>query len=323
MRRRGYVAGAVAALVLLVVPLGLVPYVLAPVPAEDAPGTQPELSRLVVAGDADAAAALTCDGHGAPPRALPLKGTLEAARLCATSPRYRRWTAPEPLFTHLDVLAEGLDALEAAPEDYGCFQSGDFHHYDLRLVVDGAVVSLRTQPNCGELTAAGSDYLNSTEAFDAYLAALSAQRAGHEPPALMPTTALDCNPGQPWQDYPISPLGDASDMVEAVSCWRPDSKGDVGPRSDAVPVQPADLTTMMAEVRTSTRRDSGFDDEPCGDGPWYWQDLLGRTVWGDVVVLRGVCKTFLVSDAESTTPEDQEFWYPSLRAQRILDGLRR
>ena len=284
---------------------------------------QADPPRLVAAGDPAIAATLTCDGEVAAPTALPLEGSLQAARLCARTPSYLPWTAPEPLSEHLDVLAEALSQLEETPDDYMCFQSGGRYHYDLRLVVDGEIVSLRTQPSCLQFTVGGVDYLNTSEPFDAYLTALRAQRSRRAPPRLGPTTALDCHAGMPGQDHALSPLGDAVDMVEAVSCWRPDSKDDVRPWRVAVPVPSARLDTLLADMRVRTRSGPGFDENPCGDDRYYWQDLLGRTRWGDVVVIRGVCDTFLPDSADTTTPEDQEFWHPSPRAQRILDALRR
>lgn len=326
MRGRGLAAAALVAVVALVVPVSLA--ALAGVggsgPDERRTTSRPaDPPALVPSGDPAAAAELSCDGEVATPDSLPLAGTLQAARLCATTPRYRRWTAPEPLTEDLDVLAEALARLEPAPDDYMCFQSGGSHHYDLRLVVDGEVLSLRTQPSCLEFTVGGVDYLDTNEPFDAFLTAIVAQRSHHDPPPLSPTTALDCNLGTPGQEHALSPLGNPLEMVEAVSCWRPGSKGDVGPWRGAVSVPRARLATLLAEIPARTRRDLGFDSDPCGSKPWFWQDLLGRTRWGDVVVIQGVCETYLLSESDAVAPEDQEFWYPSPRAQRILDGLRR
>jgi len=305
MTRRGYVVGALAVLVLLIVPLALGSL---HTPA----GTRPDSSvartgriTLVAAGDKRTAEGITCASKAAPPTSLPLTGSLQGARLCAATPRYRRWTAPEPLFDHLDVLAAGLARLEPAPKDYICFQSGGSFHYDLRLVVDGQEVSLRTQPSCLELTAGGVDYLDSDEPFDAFLDALTAQRAERQPPPLRPTKALDCAATPRGQDHALSPLGDPLEMVEAVSCWRPDSTGETPPWREAVAVPTRALATFVAEMRTHARRDVGFDHDPCAGREWFGQDLLGRTAWGDVVVVRGVCESYLLSDVDSVAPEDQ------------------
>lgn len=322
MTRRGYVAGALVALVLLVVPLGLVPYVLAPLNADREPPARRERPTLDAAGDRSTADAITCDAEAAPPASLPLSGSLQGARLCATTPRYRAWTAPEPLFESLDVLAAGLGRLEPPEKGTFCAQSGSYH-YDLRLVVDGEVVSLRTQPSCLEFSVGGVDYWNTDEPFDAYLTALAQQRSRRDPPPLAPTTALDCTATPRGQDHRLSPLGDPRDMVEAVSCWRPDSKDDVGPWRGGAPVAPRDLAVLMGDIPDHTRQDLGFDTGPCGNERYVWQDILGRTSWGDVVVIRGVCDTYLLSDGDDVVPEDQDFWYPSPPAQRILDRLRR
>lgn len=323
MTRRGYVAGSLAALVLLVVPVALGSLHTPSDRRPDSSDGRAGVVALVTASDKQVAERITCGSDAASPASLPLTGSLQGARLCATTPRYRRWTAPEPLFDHLDVLAAGLARLEPAPQDYRCFQSGGSYHYDLRLMVDGEVVSLRTQPDCLELTAGGIDYLNSGEPFDAFLEALTAQRSERKPPPLRPTTALDCAATPRGQDHALSPLGDPHEMVEAVSCWRPDSKGDTPPWRGPVDVPPPAIATFVAETRAEARQDKGFDHDPCAGQQWYWQDILGRTRWGDVVVIRGVCETYLLRDVNSVAPEDQEFWHPSPEAQRILDGLRR
>ena len=219
--------------------------------------------------------------------------------------------------------ATALAGLEPVPEDTRCFQSGGSYHYDLRLVVDGKVVSLRTQPSCLEFTVGGVDYQDTSEPFDAYLVALARQRSRRDPPPLSPTTALDCTATPRGQDHRLSPLGDPREMVEAVSCWRPDSRGDIGPWRGGAPLAPRDLAVLMGDIPDHTRHDLGFDTGPCGNERYVWQDILGRTSWGDVVVIRGICDTYLLSDGNSVVPEDQEFWYPSPAAQRLLDQLRR
>ena len=323
MTRRGYVAGTLAVLVLLVVPLALGSLHTPADTKRDSSVDRAARVLLVATGDRRTAETITCESEAAPPQSLPLTGSLQGARLCATTPRYRRWTAPEALFDHLDVLAAGLARLEPAPEHAYCFQSSGSYHYDLRLVVDGEVVSLRTQPSCLEFSVGGLDYWNTDEPFDAYLEALATQRSEREPPPLRPTTALDCAATPRGQDHALSPLGDPLTMVEAVSCWRSDSKGDTPPWRDAVPIPPGELARMVAEMRAEPRRDMGFDHDPCADQKWFWQDILGRTRWGDVVVIRGVCDTYLLSDVNSVAPKDRDFWYPSPESQRILDGLRR
>ena len=324
MRGRGLVAAVVAALVLLVVPLALGSLHTRGDTTMAAPTKDPTpASALVDVGDPEVADSLTCEGEVVPPASLPLTGSLEGARLCATTPRYRRWTAPEPLFDQLDVLAAGIARLEPAPEDYMCFQGGGSYHYDLRLAVDGKVVSLRTQPSCLEFSVGGVDYLNTDEPFDAFLAALTTQRSRLAPPTLRAATALDCTSAPLGTDHALSPLGDPLAMVDAVSCWRPDSTGDVGPWRGGTRVPPAQLKVLMADLRANVRNGLGPDADLCADEGWYWQDLLGRTRWGDVVVIRGACDGFMLDAPDATSSEEQGRWHPSARSQRILDGLRR
>lgn len=80
---------------------------------------------------------------------------------------------------------------------------------------------------------------------------------------------------------------------------------------------------LVADMRKNPRRDLGWNNDPCRGRRWIDQDVVGQTRWGDVVVVRWACGTFMLDDPHATAPEDQEFWYPSPRAQRILDGLRR
>ena len=317
MGRRGYVAGAVAALVLLVVPLGLVPYA---VPSEPAVGPLP--------GDAAVAAAMSCADPASPAAEVPTRAV--AARMCATDEGVMPWHAPqESLHADLAPLVGLLDGLEPTPEPtdterYYCTDDGGYG-FDLRLALpSGEVVSIPGDTGgCSTVRIGGEDLAGSDEVLATFLDAVAEQRLSTQPAADLDALPLACGSDGPFGDHVVSRIGDPRDLVTAVSCWRPDSTEDVGPWRGPAPVPEAAVARLVDDMGEHTRRDLGWDDEPCRDRPVIWQDLVGRTRWGDVVVVRGVCRTYLLSDVSSVAPEEQEFWYPSAEAQRILDRLRR
>jgi hypothetical protein len=99
-----------------------------------------------------------------------------------------------------------------------------------------------------------------------------------------------------------------------------------------VTVPSRDLDILIGDLASNSRMAHGFGKPDCPGGlnDYYWQDLVGLTRWGDVIILRGVCRTFLAAPSEfwQADPDQAEepaqpFWHPSPRAQRILDGLRR
>lgn len=87
--------------------------------------------------------------------------------------------------------------------------------------------------------------------------------------------------------------------------------GDARPRVSQLPAAAGPLLVA------NTRPACGFGEPDCPGGldDYYWQDVVGLTRWGDVVAVRGVCREFMTAL--------DEFWQPTPRAQRILDGLRR
>lgn len=325
MGRRGYVAGAVAALVLLVVPLGLVPYVLDPLSAEDATSSGAALRPLP--GDPAVAAAMSCADPAGPASELPTRAV--AARMCVTDEGVMPWYAPQDsLYADLTALVGLLEGLEPAPEStdterYYCTSDGGYG-FDLRLAfASGDVVSIPGDTGgCSTVRVGGKDLVGSDEVLATFLDALAAQRLSSPPAADLDALPLACGSDGPFGDHVVSRIGDPRDLVTAVSCWRP-NRDDIGPWRGPTPVPEALLDELVTDMREHTRRDLGWDDEPCRDRPVIWQDLVGRTRWGDVVVVRGVCSTYLLSDVSTTAPAEQEFWYPAHRAQRILDRLRR
>jgi hypothetical protein len=326
MGRRGYVAGAMAALVLLVVPLGLVPFVLAPLSADEA---QPTSRIDSVAGDPTVAAAMTCSEPADPAHDAPTE--VVAARMCATDNGLARWYAPQDgLYADLRPLVELLGSLEPMPEStsegrYFCPQDGGWG-FDLRLALaSGETVSVPGDTGgCSTVRIGDEDVVGSDEVLQLFLDGIAEQRTTSEPPALLDELALGCGSDTTFKEHVLSRIGDPRELVRAVSCSRrPGRVGDVGPWRDPVDAAADQVATLASDMRGHTRVDLGFDKDPCADQRWVDQDLVGQTRWGDVVVVRGVCDTYLLSDVSTVAPEDQEFWYPWLEAQRILEHLRR
>jgi hypothetical protein len=281
-----------------------------------------------LAGDADVAAAMSCADPASPAAEVPTR--VVAARMCATDEGVMPWYAPQDsLYADLAPLVGLLGGLEPAPgstdtERYFCTSDGGYA-FDLRLALaSGEVVSIPGDTGgCSTVRVGGEDLVGSDEVLATFLDAVAERRLSTQPAADLDALPLACGSDGPFGDHVVSRIGDPRDLVTAVSCWRPDGKDDVGPWRGPTPVPEADVAGLVADMREHTRRDLGWDDEPCRNRPVTWQDLVGRTRWGDVVVVRGVCSTYLLSDVSTTPPEDQEFWYPSPAAQRILDALRR
>lgn len=331
MARRGYAAGAVAAIVLLVVPLGLVPYVLAPLSAGEPDVREPRARP--VAGDPAVAASMSCD-DAATPADTPPTGVV-AARLCAIDNRITSWFGPQDgLHSGLAALVELLAGLEPLPEstdeDPVFFTSDGGVAFDLRLArASGEVVSIPGDTGgCSTVTVGGVEVSGSDAVVATFMDALAQQRRTSTPPTELVDLPLACGQDEPDRDHRLSFIGDPADMVRAVTCWRPDAD-EVGPWRDERPVPPRLLARLVEDIATHSDVQDQFDAPDCRDGleGYYWQDLVGQTRWGDVVAVRGVCRELMTSPAELWHPGgehlEERFWHPSPRAQRILDGLRR
>ncbi|MBS2939216.1 hypothetical protein KDN32_15855 [Nocardioides sp. J2M5] len=330
MTKRGYVAGALGGLVLLVVPLGLVPYVLDPVSGGDRSTASPVQQR--VAGDPGVAASMSCDDAATPAPSAPTG--VVAARLCAIDNRNTSWFGPQDgLHSNLTSLVDLLASLEPLPESTDespviCTNDGG-NAFDLRLALaSGEVVSVAGDTGgCSTVTIGGEEVGGSDEVVATFMDALAEQRLTTEPPADLVDLPLQCGQERPDRDHRLSVLGDPNELVRAVTCWRPNAV-EVGPWRDQRPVPPRLLAKLVDDLSVRSEAQEGFGEPDCpgGDAGYYWQDLVGQTRWGDVVAVRGVCREFLASPVRSWEYSDgsqSRFWHPSPSAQRILDGLRR
>lgn len=272
---RYVVAGALVALVLLVVPIGLVPFVVPPMRAEAPAGP----SRLPD-GNPALAASMSCSDTAEAVDEVP--DDVVAARLCATDNGLVRWYAPQDgLHADLAPLVELLGTLGPVPPStsgrrYVCPQDGGWA-FDLRLALaSGETVSIPGDTGgCSTVRIAGEDVVGADEVLAAFLDALTVQRRVSEPATDLADLPLSCGSDTTFGDHVASLVGDPREIVRAVSCTRPTGGDDVAPWGRPVALRAADLALLL--------------DGPCAGRSAVDRDLVGQTRWGDVVVVRDVC----------------------------------
>ena len=217
----------------------------------------------------------------------------------------------------------------AAADALTCSDDGGYG-FDLRLATaSGEIVSVVGDTRgCSTVRIGGEDLLGSDEVLATFRDLLADQRATTTPPVSVEPLDLGCRNTEPPGDHRLPLIGDPADLVQAVTCWRPNAD-EVPPWRDRRTVPSPALTILVDDLTARTRPASGFGEPDCPGG-YYWQDLVGLTRWGDVVAVRGVCREFLAApgefwqaDPDQTVEPEQPFCHPSPRAQRILDGLRR
>ncbi|PKH43520.1 hypothetical protein SAMN05192575_108161 [Nocardioides alpinus] len=318
---KAVIGGALAVLVLALVTLSVVQRVKE---ARDEPVVTP------ISADAYYAlgGALTCDSELHEVPHLPLEAEPVAMLVCADPAPVGSvpWTSPDDLVEgDLAPLVEVLGDLEPTPDEpYDCtFQGGPAYDLLLRFSRDRYARIHGDTGGCGVVTVASGEWFGANEVLDAALALVEEQRAARPVP-----TAIPDPPGCPV-DGDLGPAysltGEVTDLVVAVSCWRPDAK-QRPPSGDPVPVPPRELGLLLTDVERNSKPLETPGDYDCPGGPreLYSQVLLGRTAWGDLVALSGMCREFYV-DVWSQRPGDEapRVWHPSPTAQRILDDLRR
>jgi len=257
------------------------------------------------------------DDCGAPAAAAP--ATLPvgpvAARLCALESVGMSWIAPQDVLK-ADAAAEvaGIIAtLEPRDPDWICGAGGPA--FDLVVTLDdGKVRSYRNDGRCNEFQTADGLVHGADRALEAFLAAVEKQRRSGVPESIE-RVRLSCSEGADRFGRRTSLIGDPRDLVRAISCWRPND-AEPPPWRQSRPLTRAEVRLITGDLSRRTTEQKGYD-ETCGEDSYYWQDIVGQTRWGDVVTLRGVCRTFLV---EGRSPET--YWHPSPKAQALLDALR-
>ena len=271
---------------------------------------------------------LTCDSELHEVPHLPLEAEPVAMLVCADPDPIGSvpWTSPDDLVEgDLAPLVEVLAGLEEAPDEpYDCtFQGGPAYDLLLRFSRDRYARIHGNTGGCGVVSVASGDWFGADEVLDSALALVEEQRDRLPAP-----TALPDPPGCPVDSdrgSAYSLTGEATELVVAVSCWRPDSRR-LRPFEDPVPVNARHLESLLADVEENSEplAQPGDYDCPGGPGELYSQVLVGRTAWGDLVALQGMCHEFYV-DIWSQRPghEPPRVWHPTAQSQRILDQLRR
>ena len=320
MTRRGYVVAALGVLVLVLAALTVVPRVL--------DGDGDAAVEPFSADDYDRVdGPLTCDTEVKEVPALPLEAEPMALLVCADPDGSMPWTAPADLVKgDLSDLVDVLSDLEPTPDEpYDCtFQGGP--GYDLLLRFSrGRYARIHGDTGgCGVVSTAARDYFGADEVLDAALTLVETQRSARPAP-----TAFTARPRCPELVDGLGPAvsltGEMTDVVVAVSCWRPDAK-EVGAWRGPVPIARRDLRPLLRDLARADDRPAttlvGIDC-PGGRRTLYHQVLLGRTAWGDLVAMYGQCHEFSVPAPRLHPSEVPLVWHPSPRAERILDRLRR
>ena len=87
-------------------------------------------------------------------------------------------------------------------------------------------------------------------------------------------------------------------------------------------VPPREVGILTRDVARSASTALDARDLRCVGGVrhHYFQSLVGQTAWGDVLVVLGECRRFIVGMPPRRAVS---VWHPSPRSQRILDSLRR
>lgn len=319
MTRRGYVALALAVVVLLVVPLGLVPFVLAHERDAEPPASVDDDYRI----DGD----LTCDSDVPDAPTLPLEEQPVALLVCADPDSSMPWTAPTDVLEQgLDRLTRQLAELEPAPDEpFDCtFDAGPDYVMLFRFADDRVMRLDGSTAGCRLVSASGADWFGGDEVMSTVVDLVHEQRATRTPPTDLPKAPPCTLADGELPAYSLT--GDVRELVVATSCWtegtRPNPQVN-GP----VEVDPRDVRTLVRDLAANSEPVKVFGEDlvcPGGRKGYYSQWLLGRTAWGDLIPLHGSCHEFaIVPQWQRPERGDPMRWMPSPRAQQILDRLRR
>lgn len=269
--------------------------------------------------------ALSCDSEVTEVPEPVMDGEPSALLICADAEGSTPWTAPADVVEgDLTPLLRVLADLEPAPgQDYACTRQGG-PAYDLLIRFSGTTYARvhGDTGGCGVVTSNGNDYFGADVVLDTAIALVEDQREEQRQPTAGPEPLdLSCRRVLTEQGPATSLTGSPADLVELVSCWQPNAP-ELGEWSEAR-ARPADVRVLARDVgRHAAPGDARDLRCPGGLERHYFQHLVGRTAWGDLVVIAGECRRFVVMD---TRPQggDSVVWRPTPRSQRILDSLRR
>lgn len=273
---------------------------------------------------------MSCESDVKDAPTLPFEDEPLSMLICADPDSLVPWTAPVDVVEQdLGRLVDAIGDLEPAPDEpFDCqFDGGVGFHLLLRLPQDRVVRVAGDTGGCSLIENAGQRWLGGDEFFLTALELVEGQRKTASPPASLPAALRDVPfcPVDTGMQPPYSLVGEARDLVSAVSCWRPDAK-ELPPFGPAVTVPRRDLRALLDDLQQNTAPSkvvgAGYDC-PGGLENLYTQTLVGRTVWGDLVAVDGWCHEFFVRSPWTQTVNRAMLWHPSPASQRILDDLRR
>jgi hypothetical protein len=293
-------------------------YVLVLVFSESTPPLDPIDDAYALTGP------VTCDAEVGDAPALPLGTQPDALLICADLTNKHLWTAPADLVEgDLTPLVDALGDLEPAPlDDYACTMvGGPAYELVLRFPGDRYARVHGDTGGCGVVTVGSVEYFGATKVLDTALALVEEQRTRTGPPAELPPIDLSCDRTFTEQGTPTSYTGEPGDLVRIVSCWQPNAP-ELGAWTQAE-LNESDVRVLARDL--DRRAEVGGDPNglrcPGGLGRHYFQHLVGQTSWGDVLLIAGECRRFIVVDTRGGG--ETIVWRPSTDAQRLLDNLRR
>ena len=267
---------------------------------------------------------LTCEAHHDQVPTPPHDETPVAMLICTDPEGRQPWTAPAELVEgDLGELADVLADLEPAPlDDYPCEMVGG-PSYELVLRFSGGRVAQvdGDTGGCGVVTVGSVEYFGEVTLLDTALALAEENRVGRTPPEDVPLADLSCDRTFTEDGLATSYTGEPGDLVRMVSCWQPNAP-ELGAWAQTE-LNDSDVRVLARDL--GRRAEVGGDPKglrcPGGLRRHYFQHLVGQTSWGDVLVIAGECRRFIVVDTRGRG--ETIVWRPSTDAQRLLDNLRR
>ncbi len=267
---------------------------------------------------------VTCDTTAPAVPAVPLEREPQAMLICTDPAGRQPWTAPAELVKgDLGALTDVLAGLEPAPlDDYACAMvGGPSYELVLRFARNRWAKVHGDTGGCGVVTVGSVDYFGANELLDTALALAEQHRQGRTPPADVPSIDLSCEQMLTEDGTPTSYTGQPRDLVRLVSCWQPNAT-ELGAWTETE-LNESDVRVLARDLDGRAEVGGNPNGLRCPGGlrRHYFQHLVGQTSWGDVLLIAGECRRFIVVDTRGGG--ETIVWRPSTDAQRLLDNLRR
>lgn len=216
----------------------------------------------------------------------------------------------DALVTDVDELAEAVNGLDAASPDLACtMELGPAYQLVFSYPDGSTIVASGELYGCRPVVVNGVERTGADEPWEKFIELLRAQRRQLEAPAPVDASSIDCPAATDISA--VQSVGRAQDLAVAVYCAEP-YLGSGGWIRAEIPA--ADLTTLVADIRSNTEENAGFVD--CDVSPPVPR-IIGLTAWGDRVDLQAQCTNgwFTVDVATNSV------WSPSAGATAILERL--